>query len=494
MKQSLTLYALVDTVREFDDAIRPEVLDGACEKLDLDFKKFGFEACLYNVPQDLKEPNWARFVCEGFPKFEPTKTAMNRVALILRLPADDGGDVFAATFGSGRFLLRPNVYKKGYGLRVALNTIYEGTQDSVNEGLRQIKATHVAGNTIHTSQQANRNAAFRDFDVDPTTDLLNGVGGSPSNEKQWGTRISGGDAVSIHLVESFRGTGNAVGLLDACRQLRAARNSNTYKTRFTQLDNIRGAPSALIPELENALVDKLRQSPEQFVLAPPKLVDFDTIAEFSFDVDTSLEFNDLQIADLLKLLKMNALDISVDALKKQRVRAFNPDGIMLHNWGLFEVLDGEFVHKKNTFLFVNGQFWQVNNDLVGALNQFVDSLEPSTVELPPSKMVPFVKDDGTKSIREETEGDYNERAAREGKHALMDKKTVRISSSTDAIEVCDIFTAERQFVHVKRKFGSSSLSHLFGQGLYPLNCSFGVQSTENKLDRSSANPFKSSFP
>jgi uncharacterized protein (TIGR04141 family) len=47
---------------------------------------------------------------------------------------------------------------------------------------------------------------------------------------------------------------------------------------------------------------------------------------------------------------------------------------------------------------------------------------------------------------------------------LLDKKTVRISSNTSPIEICDVLTADRQMIHVKRKLNSSSLSHLFSQG------------------------------
>jgi uncharacterized protein (TIGR04141 family) len=36
------------------------------------------------------------------------------------------------------------------------------------------------------------------------------------------------------------------------------------------------------------------------------------------------------------------------------------------------------------------------------------------------------------------------------------------------IEVCDIFTADRQFIHVKQKTKSATLSHLFAQGFVSL--------------------------
>ena len=47
---------------------------------------------------------------------------------------------------------------------------------------------------------------------------------------------------------------------------------------------------------------------------------------------------------------------------------------------------------------------------------------------------------------------------------LLDKKTVRVPGTTSSIEVCDVLSDGVHFIHVKRKLGSSQLSHLFSQG------------------------------
>ncbi len=39
-----------------------------------------------------------------------------------------------------------------------------------------------------------------------------------------------------------------------------------------------------------------------------------------------------------------------------------------------------------------------------------------------------------------------------------------MTTHTSSIEICDILTHDGCFIHVKRKLGSSTLSHLFGQG------------------------------
>lgn len=66
---------------------------------------------------------------------------------------------------------------------------------------------------------------------------------------------------------------------------------------------------------------------------------------------------------------------------------------------------------------------------------------------------------------EEAERDYNRRAARMNGFALMDQRLIRYPDSKSPIEFCDLYTAQRELIHVKRYAGSSTLSHLFAQGL-----------------------------
>jgi uncharacterized protein (TIGR04141 family) len=66
---------------------------------------------------------------------------------------------------------------------------------------------------------------------------------------------------------------------------------------------------------------------------------------------------------------------------------------------------------------------------------------------------------------QEKEGPYNERLSKALQGAiLLDKRTVSRSQAT-AIEICDVVTKTKQLVHVKRGTSSSSLSHLFAQGV-----------------------------
>lgn len=52
----------------------------------------------------------------------------------------------------------------------------------------------------------------------------------------------------------------------------------------------------------------------------------------------------------------------------------------------------------------------------------------------------------------------------------MDKKMTSVLNGPKKIEACDIFTKDKQFIHVKNKGQSTQLSHLFAQGRVSAEC------------------------
>ena len=63
-----------------------------------------------------------------------------------------------------------------------------------------------------------------------------------------------------------------------------------------------------------------------------------------------------------------------------------------------------------------------------------------------------------------TEGNYNERIVKEnsGRYFLMDRN---LTYRGGAMEFCDIFSKDKELIHIKRYGGSATLSHLFYQGV-----------------------------
>ncbi len=167
-------------------------------------------------------------------------------------------------------------------------------------------------------------------------------------------------------------------------------------------------------------------------------------------------FADLEISDYLTVLeekgKLEDLKFA-DLQRNHRIQAYDGAGQLLAEWPVFRCLSGELKVRGATYLIDGGDFFEIADDYLRILEVYVNGMRESNLVLP-------------ESGRDETEGAYNERAAATSdKYLLLDKETVRTSTHTTPIEICDILTDDRQFVHVKRKLGSSSLSHLFAQGV-----------------------------
>src|SRR5207249_6991576 len=89
---------------------------------------------------------------------------------------------------------------------------------------------------------------------------------------------------------------------------------------------------------------------------------------------------------------------------------------------------------------------------------FLAGIEATIAQLPSTRaQLPRYNDD--------SEEDYNQRAADRsgGRFVLRDQKLVQ-SVGRGRVGVCDLYSRDRQFVHVKRYSGYSVLSHLFSQG------------------------------
>ena len=69
------------------------------------------------------------------------------------------------------------------------------------------------------------------------------------------------------------------------------------------------------------------------------------------------------------------------------------------------------------------------------------------------------------ALHTDREDAFNARAAAADKPlVLMDRKNAKVQGARTRIEVCDLFTNKRQFVHVKRKTKSAILRHLSPRG------------------------------
>lgn len=398
---------------------------------------------LYYRQAALHPPGWARFF-EGDPvhaTIKSLKAASNGAVMVV--PA--GGRCFALTWGTGRHMLVPGTFEDDFGLRVTLNSL---TSDQV----RSVDHVSFEEHTLQQRAQSSRAGTCTEFGVDVDQNLVKALTGVPS-DKTLAVRMTGIDALAVSVPIA------RADLPDLLERYLAQYLSTNYKTHFPWADHLRPVGDRTrIDALDAQMVNKLRaRDLTRLWLAIPDVLDHDDIESFSYTVGKKARHHyDTFLTDLLATVK-DLAKIDVATLKHRYVygqRSSLPKEPKTWSW--YRCLYCEIDDGTNTYLLYDGKWYRVTRDFVEMIKQQVKA------RVKPSTLPPF---DYGLSTKEE---DYNKRVALvQPDLLLLDQDNVRHGGAYDQIEICDLFSVDKRFVHVKRWCSSATLSHLFNQGEVP---------------------------
>jgi uncharacterized protein (TIGR04141 family) len=430
--QHLTVFLLREDVATFDAALeKPDEVDA----LDL-VDGLPFVGRLYVKRPSVHPPGWLDFVGSGVAGELDGLVNAGTAALLL---VQTAGRLFAFTFGHGRFLLRTDCWVRDFGLKVVLNTVDP-------DRLRSIELRVVEEMVISRRTDASRASSPGSFGLDPGRDIMRGVAGQPAETGIYGKQIFGSDAVAANLRVEFRD------LSDTAARFLAAYNDTLYRARFGWVDQVKIVKRLdLVEALEARLLAALTNDAEpRPYLAPPEMLAWSNI-EFTYTGDRGARHADLDLDDYLANVDTDELDI--DRLRQHQVRALMIDSdIEQGRWTVYACIVFETRHDDKAYVLSEGQWFEIASSLVDEVRDGLASIPAAAITLPSAR-------DG------EWEGEYNERAVHgEPSRALLDKQLSRVAAEHGPIEICDILTEDGQFVHVKRKTQSATLSHLFSQG------------------------------
>ena len=431
--QQLNILLLREAVSDFEQALDAP---GDLDALDL-VNGLPFTGRLFVQRRVPHTPAWLGFV-EASVEGDIGHLANAGTAAVLLIRV--GGRVFALTFGYGRSLLKPESFVRDFGLKVVLNVVDP-------ERLRSVELRVVEEMVISRRIDASRVASPGAFGLNPGRDIMRGVTGQPRDRALYGRQIVGSDAVVARLRVTFDQLGEV-----ASRML-AAYEDTIYKQRFGWIDDVKIVRDAILAdELDQALLAGLRTPAEEPpYLAPPEMLPWNNI-EFSFTAGRGTRHDDLDLAEYLNNVDLATLDI--ERLRRHRIQVF-PVGATQEqtHWTVYTCLVYETRRGDQAFVLSEGQWFEVASTLVDQVRNGLALIPPSTLALPSARIG-------------EWEAAYNRRAvdADAANRSLMDTVLSRVASEHGMIEMCDLFTADGQFVHVKRKTQSATLSHLFAQG------------------------------
>jgi uncharacterized protein (TIGR04141 family) len=411
----------------------------------------GYDAKLFLKRGEEKPPSWEAFLKPGFPRLSlPAARALSAV-LILSKTHSGARHWFACSFGAGRHLLNTARIQRNFGLKATLNAIYaNGNLEDDTRRIRSVTAKTVSQNTLHTKRQTDANSLFDVFGIDADADFLRNVSGKPCDESL-GSIMTGADAVTLRIDGSIAWLGRL------CLQMRELSAGDQYKEKFGWIDKVRFVTDK---QLRKGVLDEVSsrirsKNVEGLSLTIPEIIDWEDVHHLEASWLPCQELDEVSIAHLISFLEENGGLKDLEGVHlKDKYRLLAKDGTdqILGGGSLLNCIAGEIRFGGKTYILSDGEFFEIEPEFLTALNTEIGLIAESTVSMP-------------QSLGNKKEEEYNEDAASSSDdYLLLDKQTVRITSKTSPIEICDVLTANKQMIHVKRKLSSSSLSHLFSQG------------------------------
>lgn len=370
-------------------------------------------------------------------------SASASAVLLIAVPGvEDTPRLMALTFGHGRHLIEPDAIVHDFGLRVVLNTV-------AYDKIKSVDAKTVDELTRHSRLDVSRDASFGAFGLDVTTDLVRSVTGTTDRVGLAG-RLTGSDSLALNSkldVPDFPGLGAA--LLEAYRE-------DTYKEHFDFIDHLRTEKDPdSVAALDDALVEALRtRELDRLHLAVPEPVDWLQVAGFRFSSnrgDAAADFDSDPRISVYLPTREN--DLSLDRLKQDRVEAMSADDDsgVYGTWPVYRCVVFETNRNGQLYTLTGGQWYRVSLSFQQQVNDYADALPRLDIDLPDA-------DDDC------SEADYIAKAVAATGALSLDQQLARDSVPTP-VEICDMLTTTGQLIHVKKRGRSSTLSHLFAQGL-----------------------------
>jgi uncharacterized protein (TIGR04141 family) len=381
-------------------------------------------------------PPWAKYLS---PHVSGDLAGLNTSSAAAVLILEAAGRIFAITFGGGRHLIEPDSYVQDFGLKVVLNTV-------APDQLKSVDAKTIDDTTVHSRLDLSHESSFGAFGLDVSRDLLRAVTGKPKDETL-AHRLTGADSLGIHTRDQVPD------LPTLCERLLGAYEDDAYKENFDFIDHLRPVKSkARKEELNELLVQALEDREIDDVhLAAPETLDWQDIDGFRFNrSDPEAELDaDPRISAYLDACEDEEIDLQL--LKDDRLIAIRAsDGAPANYWPIRSCLVYQVELEDGLYVLSTGDWFRVEND-------YRKRVEAEVEKLPRFKGLPDA-DAGT------DEDDYNLKAAKAIGGLCLDKKFV-FERGYDKMEVCDVLTADGGLIHVKQRGSSSTLSHLFTQGV-----------------------------
>ena len=371
---------------------------------------------------------------------------------------------FALSFGYGHTLLRPGVWEERFGLKTALNVIDL-------ENLRSIEKKNMSVTPKLSIEQMTKDGKFTDFGINIEQDLIQGITGK-TLDRDFGRVITGKDALSlsgqinIENINSF--------LIKCYKKYR----SNGYKKNFGWIDHVFQVKN--ITKLDEKLIQNIMNGDfNSTSMAVPDVIRWEDVSHFQYNRHSLGD--DIYFPEYWGYLtEKKKQSLSVKVLKNDRIDCISAaSNTSIKSWTIYSCLYCEIRDEDKIYILSGGKWYQIESNFAKEIINSFESIKetPVTVSLP-------------KYNKNEKEGEYNTRATKEMKGVCNMDGNLIYHDGIYQIEFCDLFTKDKEIIHVKRYRGSSVLSHLFFQGLVSGELFLSDQAFREKLNEKLPDDYK----
>ena len=394
----------------------------------------------YGANSHAAQPSWFRdFFGAGAPSPFNLLSASAKGVLLLNSQIGSEQRTFAVVFGHGRYLLNDGVAEERFGLKIVLNTM-------APDSFRSVDRTSLGSVPKQSREQTSRESAVSGFGLDIEQDLVRSVT-ARSKDARFGKTMTGRDGLNVSAKFDAGDIGD---LLMLCMERYVSTDYQADYDWIDQIKDVRDPPT--LKALNDDLVERLgARNLANIWMAAPEIVDWVDIKGFRYGRRKKAPLHDdLDVGEFLDFLGDEEVTLNLLQSKVVVAVSASKDDVA-DDWNAFRCIYAESTHLERSFVLNNGRWYEIAKTFADEVKADFAAMPEATTALPD-----YDHDD---------EGAYNIAATAAVANACcMDCKTIQHGGGHSKIEFCDILTADKKLVHVKRYSGSAQLSHLFAQG------------------------------
>ncbi len=394
-------------------------------------------------------PTWMPLLAELTTHEPDLWTQSSSAVLVVPIEGQAGGQrTFAVCFGGGHFLIDPTKIERNFGLKVVLNTVSR-------RNLRSLDSATLDATVFQRRTQASRNADLAGFGIDVQRDLLRVAAGSPT-DKSFAKFVAGRDSLTITCAippEQLQAK------LSECLE---AFEDDQYRRDYEWIDNVQIVnDEEKVAELDALLSQEIASirvgEQSDLHMCPPEIVDYiegQDIAYYGRGFSREKTWHSqLDIADYVAELDAVNFGEPFDTIKMDHYVHLHEDEETRSKpkWKVYDCFVFECELDQQTYVIYGGTWYRISQAYKDRVENFFQSL------IKP----PFIAQSAAKN-EQELIVELNQRPDL----LIMDRTKVNPRGVNNGnIEVCDFFSRQRQFIHLKDGHSSSSISHLWMQAV-----------------------------